>query len=70
MPPDRSRDLLPAPVCVCVSHMEVTELAVFQGDLPIDANGYDGEHMRYSPRSQPTISVGEPIDGEMAFDPR
>ena len=34
-----------------------------------DANGYDGEKRRYSPSDQPTVSVGEPIDGELAFTP-
>lgn len=38
-------------------------------DWLADANGYDGEINRYGPRSQPDISVGEPVDGEMAFVP-
>jgi halocyanin-like protein len=34
-----------------------------------DANGYTGDRRRYGPRSQPTVAVGHPVDGEMAFDP-
>jgi halocyanin-like protein len=33
------------------------------------ANGYDGDVRRYAPGAQPTIAVGEPVDGGMAFDP-
>lgn len=34
-----------------------------------DANGYDGESVRYGPRAQPRITAGQPTDDGLAFDP-
>ncbi|QIB76570.1 halocyanin domain-containing protein [Halogeometricum borinquense] len=34
-----------------------------------NANGYDGNIRRYGPGSRPTIAVGKPVDGKLAFSP-